>query len=106
MRNWDHIIKIQDNLIAPMKPTQGFRANFTWGEIDKFYKAVAGKCEICGKQAEKRNLALDHCHRTGALRGILCMKCNLGLGYYMDSPELLAKAIEYLRKHTEKMATV
>lgn len=42
-------------------------------------------------------LAVDHCHRTNKVRGLLCTKCNLGLGYFADTEELLQQAVTYLR---------
>jgi hypothetical protein len=57
-------------------------------------------CECCGKHQtqQKRRLALDHCHSTGKFRGWLCSACNAGLGLFKDSPHLLVKAIEYLKR--------
>lgn len=56
----------------------------------------AGKpCAICGKPAQ----AVDHDHQTGAVRGVLCHKCNTGIGFLGDSPERLESAIRYLRAH-------
>jgi hypothetical protein len=54
-----------------------------------------GGCAICGKTEDKR-LAVDHCHITGRVRGLLCSRHNRGLGYFSDSPSLLNKAAEYL----------
>jgi hypothetical protein len=56
------------------------------------------RCGICGAQPEKgRNLAVDHCHRTNVVRGLLCRPCNMGLGKLGDSIEGLERAIAYLR---------
>jgi hypothetical protein len=61
-------------------------------------------CAICGQPdgvgtRTSRRLALDHCHHTDQLRGMLCDGCNMGLGYFKDNlPNLLAAAV-YLRKY-------
>jgi hypothetical protein len=54
------------------------------------------RCKICGKYPNKTALAVDHCHETGKVRGLLCTKCNTGLGLFCDSPELLIKAFRYI----------
>lgn len=57
-----------------------------------------GRCAICGTdEPDGRGWAADHCHKTGAVRGVLCQHCNSGLGFFRDSPTHLAAAIEYLR---------
>jgi hypothetical protein len=57
-------------------------------------------CDICGApgSSKKRN-SIDHDHETAQVRGLLCDSCNLGLGKFKDSPELLQRAIQYLEKH-------
>ena len=55
-------------------------------------------CAICDKRTPKI-LNIDHCHRTGKFRGMLCINCNLLLGNAMDSIEILEQAIAYLRVH-------
>lgn len=52
-------------------------------------------CFICGTTVEN-GIALDHCHKTGKFRGLLCMSCNTGLGFFKDDLSLLHKAIQYL----------
>ena len=57
-----------------------------------------GRCCICNKE-DWRNLAVDHNHATGVVRGLLCSTCNTGLGQFQDSVDLLNKAIEYLNRN-------
>lgn len=56
-------------------------------------------CAICGSapKGKKKVLALDHCHSTGELRGLLCSACNVGLGFFRDNAKLLRSAIKYLK---------
>lgn len=70
--------------------------------------AQDGLCAICGKPEavlhkttlEPRQLAVDHCHKTGKVRALLCSSCNGGLGNFRDDTTLLERAITYLRQHT------
>lgn len=57
-----------------------------------------GNCAICFKNNDGRRLSIDHCHETGKIRGLLCRKCNLALGYFSDNVEYLKKAILYLQE--------
>jgi hypothetical protein len=58
-----------------------------------------GGCAICGKPPKPggRRLNIDHAHATGEVRGLLCARCNRGLGWFADSPHLLFAAAAYLR---------
>ena len=60
-----------------------------------------GQCAICGivqPIAGKRTFCVDHCHRTGKVRGILCTRCNTVLGNALDRVEILSAAILYLER--------
>jgi hypothetical protein len=70
-------------------------------EYQVLYRCQGKKCAVCEKKlASKRytRLAVDHCHKTGKLRGLLCTNCNTALGLFYDSPKILRKALEYLNK--------
>ena len=65
-------------------------------ELRESQKNLCGICEEL--LPERRGFAVDHDHESGAVRGVLCMKCNTGLGCFNDSAEKLAKAIQYLTR--------
>ncbi len=56
-----------------------------------------GNCAICNKNLDNE-IHIDHCHTTGKVRGILCGKCNKGLGQFDDNVNYLTNAIKYLTK--------
>ncbi|SRR5258708_2337526 len=59
-----------------------------------------GLCAICGKPPKQgRRLCIDHCHKSGVIRQLLCDACNHLLGCAQDDPEILRKAIDYLKLH-------
>lgn len=66
-------------------------------EYERRFSEQNGLCAICKLNLPK--LAIDHDHRTGKVRGLLCRKCNAGIGMLGDSFERLLKAASYLRKH-------
>lgn len=55
------------------------------------------KCAICGGSDKDRRLCVDHCHKTGKIRGLLCINCNTVLGKTNDDTSLLEKFITYLQ---------
>lgn len=57
--------------------------------------ATHKNCMICGIE---ENLVVDHDHKTGKVRGLLCNHCNRGLGHFKDKEESLRSAIDYLRE--------
>lgn len=79
-----------------MKKTYGLSLE----EIEALRESQDNKCPICSRDfseaAERSDFAVDRCHETGQVRGLLCNMCNRGLGHFNDDPELLEKAIDYL----------
>lgn len=67
-------------------------------EYNEMLKSQGGKCAICGgcEPIEDRMMAVDHCHTTGKVRGILCSNCNRAIGLFRDNIESLKNAIKYL----------
>jgi len=69
-------------------------------EYDDLYKYQNGLCAICGKAEDERKwLSVDHNHKSGNIRGLLCVKCNTGIGALRDDVDVLKKAILYLEEH-------
>lgn len=68
-------------------------------ELLRQYKS----CAICNSDGGARGLFVDHDHDTGEVRGLLCRSCNLGVGFFNDSPATLRKAAVYLEKHAPKL---
>ncbi|MCK9154521.1 MAG: endonuclease domain-containing protein [Paludibacteraceae bacterium] len=58
-----------------------------------------GKCAVCGKTTTENGkcLAVDHDHKTGKIRGLLCNNCNVSVGFLQDNPELALVIHEYLK---------
>ena len=65
-------------------------------EVDRLLTLQDGRCAICAEVIDPP--CVDHCHTTGAIRGLLCSPCNLGLGSFRDDPDRLTAAANYLRR--------
>ena|ERR1035437_7143192 len=98
--------KREDNATPDGKKKQknrSLRRNYglTIEEYNDRLKSQEHRCAICGINASALSVALhvDHCHETGIVRGLLCGRCNLGLGQFEDSQSRLELAIKYLEKH-------
>jgi hypothetical protein len=74
------------------------RYNLSEIDYQKMLKKQKNNCGICGKpKCKLKSLSVDHDHKTGVVRGLLCFKCNFALGLFQDSPKILKKAIRYLK---------
>ena len=72
----------------------------TYDEYVKLHESQNGKCAICESEissSRSTKLFIDHDHATGVVRGLLCSKCNHGLGLFNDDERFLLNAIKYLK---------
>lgn len=94
--------KIKDQARKATLKTYGL----TQQQYDEMYQAQDGKCAICHEPpgqwgVTQRALAVDHDHKTGKVRGLLCDGCNRALGIMRDDPARLMSAVAYLFEHEE-----
>lgn len=70
----------------------------TLEQYNEMLREQNGRCKICGRKQPSRGkcFPVDHDHKTGAVRGILCYQCNTGLGAFRDNVTILKSAIKYL----------
>ena len=71
-------------------------------DYERMFERQAGLCRICGVRPRKgTNLHVDHDHETGAVRGLLCFKCNNAIGLFDESHDLFQAAADYLKRDDE-----
>ena len=75
--------------------------NITLKDYDEMFDKQDGVCAICKLPEITRRLAVDHNHKTGKVRGLLCTGCNIALGHIKDNPERLENMKMYLEEHKE-----
>jgi hypothetical protein len=91
--------KYQKENIEQIKKTTALRR---YGVSGKEYENLmsSDSCSICKKFFSRLvKPVIDHCHSTGRVRGLICYKCNLGLGLFFDDPKILKEAIKYLSEN-------
>jgi len=80
---------------------QNKKRNPGWdiNRYNEYVELQGNRCAICGTDNPGlSDWSADHCHTTNKPRGLLCVRCNAGLGYFKDNPEYLQSAINYLSK--------
>lgn len=102
-RHYKKVIKLEREKLLK------FRYGITTKDYEKLLKEQNFSCKLCHKhislnkhmcnKMEIKRLAIDHCHKTNKIRGLLCNQCNRGLGMFSDNPDLLRKAANYLETH-------
>jgi hypothetical protein len=74
-----------------------------WGlslsELEQLKKKQKYKCACC---KEKVDLVIDHHHKTGLVRGLLCNQCNQAIGKLKDNEQIVSNVLRYLKKHRDK----
>ena len=72
----------------------------TDADYKRMFKEQEGRCGICRNRLYSKRykaFAVDHCHSTGRIRGLLCTHCNTGLGLFRDDPIALLRAVEWIK---------
>jgi Autographiviridae endonuclease VII len=69
-------------------------------DYDVMFERQGGACAICKRTGV--TLCVDHCHLTGEVRGLLCIRCNSAIGFCSDDPAVLLAAADYLRAARER----
>lgn len=127
LKHWDTVKQYRDDNKEKIKQwfldhpehVREYRSKYNWlyrmkmeyglspQEYDEMLMKQGGVCAICGKEEiEPYNstvrigrLCVDHNHETGELRGLLCMRCNRGIGLFRDDANILKRASEYLEEY-------
>lgn len=69
-------------------------------DLQRLYNRAGGRCEVCrNPDVPPSQLVIDHNHASGAVRGLLCVKCNTGLGLMQDNPRFMFAGWMYLETH-------
>ena len=93
----------------PKKIRQWHRENhltrkygISFPEYESMLRLQDYRCAICGRKFTKDNVAcVDHDHKTGQVRALLCKQCNTGIGMLQDNPSIIHEAEMYIRKYKE-----
>lgn len=99
---WANFLEYRRNWYLDPENKRKVRSNFlkfNYGidivEYERLFDLQGGVCAICNLGV-MGNLSVDHDHETGEVRGLLCDKCNEGIGCLKEDPGILLKAVEYL----------
>ena len=83
---------------GPTDTRRRLALGFDEAAFEALFARQGRKCAICATEASRR-WNLDHCHKSGAARGILCSRCNLGLGLLGDDADVARRAADYVEHH-------
>lgn len=94
--------RAKDPVSKAKRESSFYKKNYgiTLEQYNQMFVDQNGLCAICNEQETNgKKLAVDHDHKTEEIRGLLCGKCNMGIGLLRDSEELLLKAMGYLKRY-------
>ena len=91
------IDNIEKSRLARHKAKLKKKYGITLEQYEAMFDEQKGVCYICKNESLNKRLSVDHCHKTGKIRRLLCDKCNMTLGLVNDSQELLKQFIFYLK---------
>jgi len=91
------------NLRSNLRRLHGI--DIAWEQYQEWLSRQDGHCKICGKSATGKDGHTDHDRETRQLRDLLCGRCNRGIGWFQEDPELLRAAADYIERHRLVPAT-
>lgn len=98
-----------NNKIKVLEIERKSKLKMTYGitlkQYDEMLERQGNKCAICSAKkpgGRTKMFFVDHCHDSGNVRGLLCMRCNTGLGLFLDNPKFLLSAISYLKENSSE----
>lgn len=94
--------KVYRKLYPHKSKEQNLRKMFKIGleDYDTMFNNQNGLCAICGEpETQYKYMPVDHCHKTGKIRGLLCSHCNKALGLFKENISILKGAIDYVNQH-------
>jgi Recombination endonuclease VII len=102
----DHYQEYREEILARQKPYKQqawyiINYGITLDDYHQMLEQQDGGCAICGALPTLRRLDVDHCYKTGRVRGLLCWDCNVSIGRMKDDPDRLRSAVRYLEAFAE-----
>lgn len=92
-------VKNKPRLLQELSDSRLKQYGLTRDSWEKLFADQNGECAVCSNFLDASfKTCVVHCHKTGAVRGLLCRTCNLGLGHFKDDADLLRRALCYLEK--------
>lgn len=74
----------------------------TFKDKVSMYRNQKEACAICKKHMDFFKLCVDHCHKTGQTRGLLCQHCNVALGFLLEDRMTCQRMVKYITKHERR----